>query len=305
MRGCARPRFANTRASSIAPMPVKTSARIEAGPASPASTAGSVKMPEPTMLPTTSAVAIQRPIERFSRGLPTSSCPFVVGVATAISPPFSRLCVGVADVGRPVLDRHATRLERPAARGSRARRACRRPSAGRRRRRREPNDSSRRSCRRNAAASSSGPAHLVSVHGHAGRRRPRPQLALQEVGDVELDHVLVAVVADVRAGGGRWPAPTAFMAAHTAAPLIGSGRPRRGRSGDRQTRSRHSPRRRAPDDEPRAVGIVPTVQGAAPVTRSMDTRWPRPSRRRMRAAQGRRRLRGTATAARPLSPGGD
>jgi hypothetical protein len=57
---------------SIAPRPVKTSETIDAGPASPARTAGSVKMPEPTMLPTTSAVAIQRPIDRFSRGLATS-----------------------------------------------------------------------------------------------------------------------------------------------------------------------------------------------------------------------------------------
>ena len=69
MRGCARPRLAKTSASSIAPRPVKTSDRIEIGPASPASTAGSVKMPEPTMLPTTSAVAIHRPIDRFRRGL--------------------------------------------------------------------------------------------------------------------------------------------------------------------------------------------------------------------------------------------
>ena len=43
---------------------------IEAGPASPARTAGSVKMPEPTMLPTTSAVAIQRPIDRAGRRMP-------------------------------------------------------------------------------------------------------------------------------------------------------------------------------------------------------------------------------------------
>ena len=47
---------------------------IDAGPASPARAAGRVKIPEPTMLPTTSAVAIQRPIERFSLGWRT--CPF-------------------------------------------------------------------------------------------------------------------------------------------------------------------------------------------------------------------------------------
>ena len=43
---------------------------MEIGPAVPASVAGSRKTPEPIMLPTTSAVAIQRPIERLSFGAP-------------------------------------------------------------------------------------------------------------------------------------------------------------------------------------------------------------------------------------------
>src|SRR5689334_12672102 len=42
---------------------------IDTGPAADASEAGSRKIPEPTMLPTTSATAIHRPISRFSRGL--------------------------------------------------------------------------------------------------------------------------------------------------------------------------------------------------------------------------------------------
>ena len=50
----------------MAPAPVKAQPIIETGPASAASEAGSRKMPEPIMLPTTSAVAIQRPIERLS-----------------------------------------------------------------------------------------------------------------------------------------------------------------------------------------------------------------------------------------------
>jgi hypothetical protein len=44
---------------------------MEMGPAVPASVAGSRKMPEPIMLPTTRAVAIQRPIERLSFGAPS------------------------------------------------------------------------------------------------------------------------------------------------------------------------------------------------------------------------------------------
>src|SRR4029453_18507557 len=53
---------------------------IDAGPASPDSAAGRVKIPEPTMLPMTSAVAIQRPIDLFSRGL---------SVGVDMTPPFS------------------------------------------------------------------------------------------------------------------------------------------------------------------------------------------------------------------------
>ena len=50
----------------MAPAPVNAQPIIDTGPASAASEAGSRKMPEPIMLPTTSAVAIQRPIERLS-----------------------------------------------------------------------------------------------------------------------------------------------------------------------------------------------------------------------------------------------
>ena len=70
--GYARPSVANTSASSMAPMPVKTHARIDTGPAVPAIAAGKRKIPEPTMLPITRAVAIQRPMERFRPGLSTS-----------------------------------------------------------------------------------------------------------------------------------------------------------------------------------------------------------------------------------------
>ena len=52
----------------MAPIPVKTNARIETGPAVPAMAAGRRKTPEPTMLPMTRAVAIQMPNDRFSPG---------------------------------------------------------------------------------------------------------------------------------------------------------------------------------------------------------------------------------------------
>src|SRR5215218_6180634 len=68
VRGSERPRPANTSASRIAPAPVKTQPRIETGPAVPASEAGNRNTPEPIMLPTTSAVAIHRPIVRLSFG---------------------------------------------------------------------------------------------------------------------------------------------------------------------------------------------------------------------------------------------
>src|SRR5262245_26416042 len=71
VRGSARPRFANTSASSTAPAPVNSQPSMETGPAAPARVAGSRKTPEPTMLPTTSAVAIHRPIDRFSFGAPS------------------------------------------------------------------------------------------------------------------------------------------------------------------------------------------------------------------------------------------
>src|SRR5689334_19299999 len=70
VRGNARPRLANTSASRTAPAPVNTHPSIETGPAVPASVAGSRKTPEPTMLPTTRAVAIHRPIVRLSFGAP-------------------------------------------------------------------------------------------------------------------------------------------------------------------------------------------------------------------------------------------
>ena len=58
-------------------------------PLSPDNAAGRVKIPDPTMLPMTSAVAIHRPIERLRRG-------FAVGALGAVSvmfdmtPPFLR-----------------------------------------------------------------------------------------------------------------------------------------------------------------------------------------------------------------------
>jgi hypothetical protein len=70
-------------------MPVNASARMDAGPASPESAAGRVKMPEPTMFPITSAVAIQRPIDRFRRGfLISASRRLSDGVMVAISSSF-------------------------------------------------------------------------------------------------------------------------------------------------------------------------------------------------------------------------
>jgi hypothetical protein len=47
---------------------------IETGPAASAREAGSRKTPEPTMFPTTRAVAVQSPIERLSPG--DTECPF-------------------------------------------------------------------------------------------------------------------------------------------------------------------------------------------------------------------------------------
>jgi hypothetical protein len=52
----------------MAPIPVNSQATTETGPAVPAMAAGSRKIPDPIMFPTTSAVAIQRPIERFRPG---------------------------------------------------------------------------------------------------------------------------------------------------------------------------------------------------------------------------------------------
>ena len=60
--------MAKTSASSIAPAPVNTQPSSEIGPAAPASVAGSMNTPDPIMLPTTSAVAIHRPIVRLSFG---------------------------------------------------------------------------------------------------------------------------------------------------------------------------------------------------------------------------------------------
>src|SRR3954447_17143205 len=60
----------------IAPAPVKSHPNIEIGPAVPASEAGRRKTPEPIMLPTTRAVAIHRPIERFSL-VPRMTVPFL------------------------------------------------------------------------------------------------------------------------------------------------------------------------------------------------------------------------------------
>jgi hypothetical protein len=76
--------LAKTSASRIAPAPVNSQPRIEMGPAAEASVAGSRKMPEPIMLPTTSAVAIQRPIERFSFGAGARSAPEVSRVISLL-----------------------------------------------------------------------------------------------------------------------------------------------------------------------------------------------------------------------------
>src|SRR5262245_54715537 len=92
-------------------MPVKTSAMIDAGPASPDSAAGKLKIPEPAMLPMTSAVAIHRPIDRFRRGFASRPLVVIVGVPTAMSPPFSDCFgVGIHEAER-MLDRQPTRLD--------------------------------------------------------------------------------------------------------------------------------------------------------------------------------------------------
>src|ERR1700758_3584896 len=65
--GYRRPRVAKTRASRIAPVPVSTHPSSEIDP-TPANDDGSRKTPDPTMFPTTSAVAIQKPSDRFSFG---------------------------------------------------------------------------------------------------------------------------------------------------------------------------------------------------------------------------------------------
>jgi hypothetical protein len=59
----------------MAPAPVQPQAGIEIGPVVPAREAGSRNTPEPTMLPTTSAVAIHRPMVRlsFARALGAAS----------------------------------------------------------------------------------------------------------------------------------------------------------------------------------------------------------------------------------------
>src|SRR5688572_11985941 len=56
----------------MAPIPVNSQATTETGPAVSAMAAGSRKIPDPIMFPTTSAVAIQRPIERLSLGFAAS-----------------------------------------------------------------------------------------------------------------------------------------------------------------------------------------------------------------------------------------
>ena len=110
VRGSERPRLANTSASRIAPAPVKIHARIDTGPAVPASEAGSRNTPEPIMLPTTSAVHIHSPIDRFSFGRAGGSPPGeTVGVgAVAMS--------SSSEIGRnvSVSDTSIVRREAPA-----------------------------------------------------------------------------------------------------------------------------------------------------------------------------------------------
>ena len=75
VRGNVRPSRAKTSASSIAPMPVKTHPMIDTGPATEASDAGRRNTPDPTMFPTTRAVAMVSPIVRlrFLSAMPASS----------------------------------------------------------------------------------------------------------------------------------------------------------------------------------------------------------------------------------------
>jgi hypothetical protein len=67
--------LAKTSASSTAPAPVKAQPTSDTGPAVAASDDGSRNTPEPIMLPSTSAVAIHRPIVRRGEG----PAPFVLG----------------------------------------------------------------------------------------------------------------------------------------------------------------------------------------------------------------------------------
>src|SRR3954451_16975919 len=68
--GNARPRSAKTGASSTAPAPVSTQATSETGPAAAASDDGNRNTAEPIMLPTTRAVATQRPMVRRGGSAP-------------------------------------------------------------------------------------------------------------------------------------------------------------------------------------------------------------------------------------------
>src|SRR5262245_11146287 len=80
--GCTRPSQPNVSASNRPPA-VVTAHPSSAAPPNGASVAGSVKMPEPTMLPTTSALAISRPSGRASlrAGSPfTGRCSSVIAV---------------------------------------------------------------------------------------------------------------------------------------------------------------------------------------------------------------------------------
>jgi hypothetical protein len=96
--------LAKTSASNIAPAPVKTHPISEIGPAAPARVAGSMKMPEPIMLPTTSAVAIQRPSVRLSFGgavrLSAGAC------AVAAMAGLSWTAIGVSDAVARGVFRH-------------------------------------------------------------------------------------------------------------------------------------------------------------------------------------------------------
>src|SRR5262245_11651824 len=97
----------------IAPAPVKTHARIETGPAVLASDAGSRNTPDPIMLPTTSAVAIHRPIERLNFGRAVSLWGGAARIVTVAMTPSFQVRGWVRLLPRPMLVPCGTAVIRP------------------------------------------------------------------------------------------------------------------------------------------------------------------------------------------------